>query len=123
MKRRDRIELREQVQFDTAKDVIRPESRQLLREVARILAEHPELKRVRVEGHTDGVGAAAKNVRLSERRARAVVRWLVEQGGVAPSRLEAKGFGPARPVDTNGTAEGRARNRRVELTVIESSPM
>lgn len=116
---RERIEILQAVQFETAKDVIRPESEALLREVAQVLAGHPELTKVMVEGHTDAQGARDYNVALSEKRARAVKRWLVEQGGIDAARLTAEGYGPSRPIDTNDTKEGRARNRRVEFRIVE----
>jgi len=116
---RDRIEILQSVQFETARDVIRPESERLLGEVAQVLVGHPELTRVGVEGHTDAKGSTSFNVVLSEKRAIAVKRWLVERGGVDATRLDAEGFGPARPLDSNDTEEGRARNRRVEFRIVE----
>lgn len=116
---KERIEILQAVQFETAKDVIRPESEALLTEVAGVLAAHPELTRVLVEGHTDAQGAKAFNVTLSEQRAKAVKRWLVERGGIDAARLTAEGYGPTRPIDSNDTKEGRARNRRVEFRIVE----
>ncbi len=116
---KEKIEILQSVQFETGKDVIRPESEALLTEVAGVLAAHPELTRVLVEGHTDAQGAKAFNVTLSEQRAKAVKRWLVERGGIDAARLTAEGYGPARPLDTNDTKEGRARNRRVEFRIVD----
>lgn len=116
---KEKIEILQSVQFETGKDVIRPESEALLTEVAGVLAAHPELTRVLVEGHTDAQGAKAFNVTLSEQRAKAVKRWLVERGGIDAARLTAEGYGPTRPIDTNDTKEGRARNRRVEFRIVE----
>ena len=79
-----------------------------------MLAAHPEIASVRVEGHTDSRGSVAHNTSLSDRRAKAVRRWLIEKG-IAPARLSARGYGPSRPVADNATAEGRAANRRVEF--------
>jgi OOP family OmpA-OmpF porin len=107
------------IRFENDRDVIRAESEEILREVAAVLERHPEVRRVRVEGHTDSNGSAAHNTRLSDRRASAVRRWLVERGGIDAARLEAQGYGPSRPVADNATDEGRARNRRVELRVLE----
>ena len=73
--------------------------------------------RIRVEGHTDGVGSAESNEALSQRRAEAVRRYLVRKG-VAPQRLETRARGASSPVGSNETEEGRARNRRVELVVL-----
>lgn len=114
----ERLSLRDAIHFDTAKDTIKRESFRILDEVAKLLKQHEELKRVRVEGHTDNVGGASYNKELSERRARSVVRYLVERGGVPQSRLEAAGFGFERPVASNATAVGRSKNRRVEFTIL-----
>ncbi len=68
-----------------------------------------------IEGHTDNVGAAEFNLELSRDRAQAVKTWLVDNAGVDPGRLTPVGHGLTRPIADNGTNEGRARNRRVEL--------
>jgi OmpA-OmpF porin, OOP family len=111
-----RIEIFQQIKFGTDRDVIQPVSLPVLEEVARILADHPEIARMRIEGYTDSRGSAVHNTDLSDRRAKAVRRWLVEKG-IAPGRLEAKGYGPARPVADNATEVGRAANRRVEFRI------
>ncbi len=113
----ERLSLKDSIQFDTAKDTIKRSSFSVLDQVAKLLAEHPELKKIRIEGHTDNVGAAAYNKELSERRASSVVRYLVEKG-VKRDRLEAAGFGFERPVASNATALGRAKNRRVEFRIL-----
>jgi outer membrane protein OmpA-like peptidoglycan-associated protein len=100
--------------FDTDKADIRPESAKTLAEIAALLAADPELE-LYVVGHTDNVGGFDYNLRLSERRAAAVVRALTAEHGVAAARLEPAGVGLLSPVAPNGTEEGRARNRRVEL--------
>jgi outer membrane protein OmpA-like peptidoglycan-associated protein len=102
--------------FDSGSDVIKPESGPTLRAIQALLTEDTKL-RFRVEGHTDDQGGAKVNGPLSERRAAAVKAWLVKQG-VAEARLEAKGFGEAKPIDKNETAEGRANNRRVEFVKL-----
>ncbi|HEX8910245.1 MAG TPA: OmpA family protein [Anaeromyxobacteraceae bacterium] len=112
-----RISLRDAITFDTGRDTLRPESGHVLDEVARALTGHPELRQVRVDGHTDNVGGRAYNQDLSARRARAVVRALVQRG-VAADRLTWAGFGFDRPVASNATALGRAKNRRVEFTLL-----
>jgi len=118
---KERLVILEQVHFATAKDVILPESFQLLEAVARALVEHPEVERLRVEGHTDNQGKAAANRSLSDRRAKKVRAFLVE-AGVEASRLEATGYGPDRPVASNKTATGRARNRRVDFVILKQAP-
>ena len=116
-----RITLKGSVNFDTGKDTIKKDSLPLLDQVAKLLQEHPEMKRVRVEGHTDNVGGAAYNKELSARRAAAVVRYVVGKG-VASSRLVAAGYGFEQPIASNATALGRAKNRRVAFTILEEAP-
>jgi outer membrane protein OmpA-like peptidoglycan-associated protein len=81
-----------------------------------LLRDNPTVK-IQLEGHTDNVGTAADNQKLSENRAKAVVAYLTGKG-VAPARLMAKGFGATRPVADNKTEEGRAQNRRTELKIL-----
>ncbi|MEN9796545.1 MAG: hypothetical protein RL653_241, partial [Pseudomonadota bacterium] len=113
-----KFDLREQVRFQTAKAIILEESFSLLDEAARLLNEHPEVKLIRVEGHTDSRGARAYNINLSANRAKAVVDALVKRG-VDRKRLKSQGFGPDKPIDTNDTDEGMARNRRTEFYVVQ----
>ena len=116
---RSRLSLRDAITFDSGRDTLRSESSRVLDEVARALLAHPELSRVRVDGHTDSVGGRAYNQDLSARRARAVVRALVQRG-VTADRLTSEGFGFDRPLASNTTALGRAKNRRVEFTILEA---
>jgi outer membrane protein OmpA-like peptidoglycan-associated protein len=104
----------EGVNFETGKSTLTPESQTILNGVAEALVANEEVK-VQVSGHTDNTGSLALNRRLSKARAEAVRQYLVEKG-VAADRLTSAGFGPDRPVASNRTAEGRAQNRRVELT-------
>lgn len=115
-----KIELHEVVYFETGKATIQDRSFSLLDEVAALLVENPRVARVLIEGHTDGTGPATVNRTLSQQRAEAVRAYLVKKG-VDVSRLDAKGFGPDRPVADDATAEGRDRNRRVELVVTDTS--
>jgi outer membrane protein OmpA-like peptidoglycan-associated protein len=101
------------VHFDTGKAVIREESRPIISQIVTMLEGSPSLK-LRIEGHTDNVGESRKNKKLSESRARAVLDAIVAEG-IAADRLTAVGFGQEKPVGDNGTEEGRAKNRRVEL--------
>lgn len=116
--RRSEIGLRRQVSFATGSDEILPNSELLLLEVADALLRNPDIVRVEVQGHTDSRGDFAVNMKLSQQRAEAVRRWLV-QHGVEPDRLTAKGYGPTRPVAPNITAYNRARNRRVQFKILE----
>ena len=93
---------------------ILPESTPTLEEIGTMLQEHEDL-RIRIEGHTDATGDDASNQTLSEKRAGAVRRFLVDTYGIDESRLESQGFGESSPVDTNDTPEGQQNNRRVEL--------
>jgi OmpA-OmpF porin, OOP family len=101
------------IEFDTNRAEIRPESKPIVEQVVAMLLGNPGLS-LSVEGHTDATGTAARNLVLSEQRARSVVAALVA-GGVEPSRLAAAGYGQERPVADNSSEEGRAKNRRVEL--------
>ncbi len=89
----------------------------VLDEVIKIMKDHPDI-RVEIQGHTDNIGSDDSNMKLSERRADAVKTYLVNHG-IEASRLETRGFGEARPIDTNDTDLGRARNRRIEFVVIQ----
>lgn len=101
------------IHFDTGKATIQPDSENILQQIVQLLQQNPDLK-LRVEGHTDSQGNAAANQTLSEKRAQAVVAWLTGKG-INGTRLAAKGFGATKPVADNGTEDGRAKNRRVEL--------
>jgi outer membrane protein OmpA-like peptidoglycan-associated protein len=101
------------INFDTGKAAIRPDSRQIIDQIAGMLNDEPALN-ITVEGHTDSTGDPAGNLRLSEMRAAAVVAALVERG-IDGARLSAVGYGRTKPIANNGTEEGRAKNRRVEL--------
>ena len=103
------------VLFDTAKSSLRPLAREKLAKVAGIVSGHPGL-RLDVEGHTDSVGGDEYNQRLSEQRG-ASVRDYLTQEGMAPGSVTTRGFGKTQPVASNDTAQGRQRNRRVELVI------
>lgn len=100
--------------FDTGKSEIKPESEPSLAEIAKLLQQEASLK-VWVVGHTDYVGSPESNLALSNARAAAVVKALVEKHGIAAARLGSYGAGPYAPVAANASEEGRAKNRRVEL--------
>jgi outer membrane protein OmpA-like peptidoglycan-associated protein len=104
------------VYFDTGKARVARRSWPLLDDVAALLLAHPEIRQVVIEGHTDNQGGRSRNRALSQDRASAVKRYLVNRG-VAPSRLTARGFGPDRPAGSNATEAGREANRRVEFTI------
>jgi outer membrane protein OmpA-like peptidoglycan-associated protein len=100
--------------FSFNSDEIREESEPTLREINDILRRHPDWK-LGISGHTDNVASDAFNLVLSQRRAAAVKNALVASFGINAGRLATSGYGKSRPLDTNETEEGRARNRRVEL--------
>ena len=99
--------------FDMNKASIKPESTGALKEIVSLMKAHPDLQ-FEIDGHTDSDGNPDANVRLSQQRADAVKAALVNRG-IDASRLSTKGFGASKPMDTNGTAEGKANNRRVEF--------
>jgi OOP family OmpA-OmpF porin len=105
------------VLFDINSAEIKSEAYPMLQEAALILKRNPDL-RVEVDGHADSTGTADYNMTLSEKRAEAVKTYFVDQG-IDPDRLTTKGFGITKPAASNKTKEGRAKNRRVELTPIK----
>lgn len=113
----ERILIKDKVFFDNGKASIQKRSNGLLDNLGAVLVAHPELKKLRVEGHTDSAAKAEANVKLSQARADAVKAALVLRG-VEAARLEAVGYGSEKPQDTNDTAEGREANRRVEFTIL-----
>jgi outer membrane protein OmpA-like peptidoglycan-associated protein len=98
--------------FDSG--ALNPASGPWIRGIADLLRRHPDWT-ITIEGHTDSVGGARYNLDLSSRRAAALARSLTSQHGIVTARLTTRGFGPDRPLESNATPEGRARNRRVEL--------
>ncbi len=104
------------INFDLDKASLRPDAQQVLDEVSKLLTQNPSL-RLSIEGHTDNTGDATHNRELSAARSRSVLGALVGLG-IDPARLQSKGFGPDKPIASNGTDDGRAKNRRVELVKI-----
>lgn len=115
------IQILQQIQFATNKAVILEESYPLMNELVGVFNAMPNIKRVRVEGHTDDRGGDKMNLGLSQRRAASVVQWLVDHG-VAKERLEAWGCGETTPLQPNTTPEGRAANRRVVFHIVDPKP-
>jgi outer membrane protein OmpA-like peptidoglycan-associated protein len=114
----NRIVILEKVFFDTNRAVIKPQSNRVLEQVAAVMKANPEIRLLRVEGHTDSRGSDDANLELSQRRAVAVKEFLVDRG-VAAERLSARGYGESHPIADNDTRAGRAENRRVEFHIIE----
>lgn len=118
------VNILDRILFDSGEAVLKPDGEAVLMKIASVLAQHPELK-IHVIGHTDNVpirpsarSRFASNWELSTARALAAVRFLTEQAGVDPQRLGAVGYGEFRPIADNATVEGRARNRRIAVTIL-----
>jgi OOP family OmpA-OmpF porin len=112
-----KIELKQKIFFETNKAVIMSRSYGLLSEIASVLQARPTM-RVRIEGHTDAQGTPKRNLRLSQSRADSV-RIHLAGLGIDGQRMDAQGFGSEQPIETNKTASGREKNRRVEFVIIQ----
>jgi OOP family OmpA-OmpF porin len=115
--KQERIELKQKIFFATNKAVIMSRSYGLLSEIANVLQTRPTM-RLRIEGHTDLRGTLKRNMSLSQERADSVRVYLVGLG-IDGARLEARGFGPEQPIETNKTVAGREKNRRVEFVITQ----
>ncbi len=119
---REKIVITEKIFFEFNKARILPKSDGLLDNVADVLNKFPQVKKIRIEGHTDDVGTDQKNQVLSEARAKAVFDAMVKRK-VAATRLESKGYGKTMPLVKDTTEEARDMNRRVEFIVVEMTPI
>ncbi|MBX7116378.1 MAG: OmpA family protein [Myxococcaceae bacterium] len=118
----DRIRVNNNVLFETAQAIIQPQSFSMLDGVAKVLRDNPDVGPVLIEGHTDNRGSRPYNLDLSQRRAKAVENYFVSKG-IHRKRLRSQGFGFDRPVATNETPLGRAKNRRTDFRLVdEDSP-
>jgi len=104
------------VEFDFDKSTIKKGYYQDIDNLAGVMKQYPDLNVV-IEGHTDSMGTAAYNKKLSQRRAESVKKYMVEKGGIDANRIKAIGFGEEKPIASNDTDEGRQQNRRVEAAV------
>ncbi|MCK4329339.1 OmpA family protein [candidate division WOR-3 bacterium] len=104
--------------FDTDSHKIKGESYKTLQGIGQLLEDDPEL-RLSIEGHTDSDGSDEHNLTLSQNRANSVRDYLISTYNIEPDRLEAKGWGESKPIDTNNSPEGKANNRRVELVKLD----
>lgn len=118
VKAEEKIVITQKIHFEFDRATIRPISYPILDDVASLLARNPQIAHVRIEGHTDWIGSDAYNQNLSQRRANSVRKYLIQKG-IAPDRLIAVGYGETRPIADNNTVLGRAKNRRVEFTVLD----
>lgn len=115
----DKISIDLLIEFETGKDNIRPKYVEELRKVGDIMKSHPRTTAM-IEGHTDNVGSDASNLKLSQRRADSVRKYLISHYVIEASRLTAKGYGESEPKADNSTKEGKARNRRVLATITQA---
>src|SRR5690606_15728070 len=113
-----RIFLQRKVFFELDRADLKVESLKVLDALVEVLQQHPEIRKLRVEGHTDVRGSERHNLELSQARAEAVVAYLV-RSGVEAHRLEARGFGESEPLQQGDTEEVHATNRRVEFHIVE----
>jgi outer membrane protein OmpA-like peptidoglycan-associated protein len=112
------IDLKEKVEFETDSAQLKEGSKPVLDGVVKVLKEHPEILKIRIEGHTDSTSTPEHNQTLSEQRAAAVREYFTSQG-IAAGRLSSKGLGQTKPIDDNNTESGRAANRRVEIHIVD----
>jgi OOP family OmpA-OmpF porin len=120
--RREEIVIDQQIAFVSGSAVLLPESDPVLADVARVLALHPEIELLEVQGHTDERGGVDYNRKLSFERAKSVLDGLIHRG-IAPERLAARGYGRERPLADNSTEAGMQKNRRVEFHVLRTSAL
>lgn len=114
------IQVLKKVEFETGKAALRRDSFQILDEVYRLLVANPEIKLLSIEGHTDSVGSDEMNLTLSKQRAKSCLDYLLGKG-IASSRLTSEGFGEGKPLETNDTPNGRAKNRRTEFHIRDQA--
>lgn len=117
----DHIEIDEKIQFAVNADTILPASDPLLQEIADTMKENPQIKKVEIQGHASSEGDANRNKALSAARAKAVMVALTTRG-IEAARMTSKGYGSSKPVADNGTEDGREKNRRVEILILEPAP-
>lgn len=121
--RDDRIVINEKIQFAYDSDRILTQSFSLLDEVAALIKANPQIKKIEIGGHASTEGSDDHNLQLSDRRANAVMRHLIEQSLIAGERLTSKGYGELKPlVQPDDTEQRREVNRRVEFLILEQSP-
>ncbi|MFT5682248.1 MAG: outer membrane protein OmpA-like peptidoglycan-associated protein [Myxococcota bacterium] len=117
-----RVRLTERIFFELDSSVIKAGSFGLLDELATTINDHPEIRLIEIQGHTDDQGNDEYNLNLSRERAEAVRTYLTSHGEVNPKRLVARGYGEARPLQPNTSPEAQATNRRVEFHILQPAP-
>lgn len=113
------LNMPDNITFDTGSSEVKPTSFSVLNNLANTLVKYQDT-RINVAGHTDSIGSDQANLRLSQQRAYSVRNYMIDRG-VAAQRMNAIGYGETRPIADNATPEGRARNRRVEIT-LQATP-
>jgi outer membrane protein OmpA-like peptidoglycan-associated protein len=117
--RDNKIQINEKIQFEYNSAKIKTESHSLMNEIADVIKKNPHIKKIAIEGHASAEGNAAYNLRLSDQRAKSVMKYLVDETQLPAEMLTAKGFGVTKPIADNETEEGREKNRRVEFNIVE----
>lgn len=107
----------ENIYFNEKKTNIDPMAAKALDRDGEMLKENPDIK-VEIGGHTDSLGSAKENKKISEKRAESVKKYLMDKFNIAGDRMMVKGYGSSKPIADNGTKEGRAKNRRVEIRIL-----
>ncbi|MBB5504521.1 OmpA family protein [Paraburkholderia atlantica] len=107
--------------FDSGRAQLKPGSTRAMVDALEMIKAHPD-KRILVAGHTDNVGNPQSNLKLSTARAQAVRDWLIDVSGIAETQFAIQGYGDTRPIASNASDDGRARNRRVEITLVPDAP-
>lgn len=115
----NRIAINEKIEFDFNKATIRPESDSLMQEIISVIKENPHIKKIAIEGHTSSEGSDSYNLKLSDKRAKAVMDYLVKKGELPKEMFSAKGFGEKKPIADESTEDGKEKNRRVEFNIVE----
>jgi outer membrane protein OmpA-like peptidoglycan-associated protein len=115
----NKIVINEKIQFDFNKATIKPESDSLMQEIITVIKENPHIKKIAIEGHTSSEGSDKYNLKLSDRRAKAVMEYLVKKGELPKEMFTAKGFGESKQIADESTEEGKEKNRRVEFNITE----
>jgi len=115
---KERIEVVATIQFETGSARLKDESKTILNQVALQILAHPDIRRIRIEGHTDDHGSDESNLNLSQSRCESVRDYIIKRG-VDAVMLDAIGYGETKPIASNQTIEGRAKNRRVEFVIVE----
>jgi len=118
--RDNKVVITEKIQFDYDKATIKDASAGLMTEIATVIKQNPQIKKLRIEGYASSEGDLQHNQTLSENRSKAVQAYLIKLG-VPAGQLASAGYGEDKPVADNNTPDGREANRRVEFTILEQN--